>query len=175
MRGIKLLLTGLLALSALLFIFASCGECEHVWEEKGYVAKEPTDKAVGYRFFTCTLCGTKKSEEIPMLSHMNHEYTKLQWDSDNTHHWLCCEFKDCTATTGKGVHTYADAPSGGYICHICRGESSEHSFGTDMKYDNDLHWAVCQDEGCPVTAYKLPHTVADGKCTGCDFTSSDTE
>lgn len=170
MKKSKLLIAVLLVLSTLLPVFSSCGECEHVWEEKGYVAKEPTDKEVGYRMYTCLLCGTKKSEEIPMLSHMDHVYTNLQWGGDSTHHWLCCEFKDCTATTNKSPHRYTDSKNGTHICDICRLESAEHTFTDAVRYDEQTHWIICDDKACPTTAYRAPHTVQNGKCTGCDYT-----
>lgn len=159
MKKISFLVATLLILSTLLPVFSSCGECEHQWDERGYISKEPTDKAAGYRTYTCLLCGELNHVEIPMLSHMEHDYSKMQWSSDNTYHWYVCGFEDCEATTKKSNHIYADSPSGGFVCSICQSKSSSHSFSSNLKYDDNLHWVLCDDEGCPTIAYKGPHSV----------------
>ena len=172
MKKSKLILTFLLILSTLLPIFSSCGECEHQWEKNGYVAKEPTDKDVGYRIFTCILCGETKSEEIPKLSHTVHDYSKNQWNSDITHHWLVCSFRDCTVTTSKGAHTLYPS-SEGYTCQICMTVVNNHTFTGNIKFDESCHWTICDDENCPVICSKLPHTLDEAtKCTGCEFSVS---
>ena len=159
MRKFAYLLSVFLVLSTLLLTFSACGECEHTWDERGYVSKEPTDKEVGYRVYTCLLCGELNHVPIPMLTHMEHDYSKMQWDSDNTQHWLCCGFPDCDVITNKSPHIYSDSPSGGFVCNICQVKSSEHSFSDKLKYDDSLHWVLCDDEGCPAIAYRTPHTL----------------
>ena len=45
----------------------------HSWNA-GVVTKEPTEKETGVRTFTCTVCQTTKTENIPELGH-EHKYT----------------------------------------------------------------------------------------------------
>lgn len=177
MKRSKLVLAIFLILSTLLPIFSSCGECEHQWEENGYIAKEPTDKEVGYRIYACLLCGETKSEEIPKLSHTTHDYSKNQWGNDDKNHWLICGFRDCTVTTSKGIHTlYPSSHGDGYICQVCKYTTSNHSFSGKMSYDDVCHWFICDDKDCPVIAEKLPHTKGEnGVCTACGFTVTETK
>jgi len=169
MKKSRLILAVLLLLSTLLPVFSSCGECEHAWEQNGYVAKEPTDTEVGYRIYACTLCGETKSEEIPKLTHAQHDYSKNQWGSDENSHWIVCTFRDCTATTNKGAHTLYPS-SNGYTCQICMTQNNSHTFSNKIDYDEKCHWIICDDKDCPVIASKLPHSLgADSKCTGCEY------
>ena len=168
----KLILALLLILSTLLPIFSSCGECEHQWEPDGYIAKEPTDKEVGYRIFVCLLCGETKSEEIPKLTHLTHDYSKKQWGSDDTYHWLCCTFLDCTATTSKSRHALYPS-SDGYTCQICMATTDKHSFSDKIEFDESCHWLLCDEKDCPVIGSRLPHTLGDdSKCTECGYSAT---
>ena len=47
----------------------------HSWDA-GKVTKEPTEKEMGVRTYTCTACGATKTEEIPKLEH-THQYQKV--------------------------------------------------------------------------------------------------
>ena len=80
-------------------------ECEHVWDE-GTVTKEAHCDAKGEKTFTCTKCGNKKIEEIPMCEH--------EWG----------EWKESTAPTceNKGVEV-----------RTCpKGENGSHSQSRDV-------------------------------------------
>lgn len=104
-------------LFTLLPVFCSCTECEHVWD-RGYIAKGASDKEVGYYIYNCTECGEKKTEEIPKLSHIEHDYK--DWGGDEEYHWLVCSYDDCSVTTNKHTHTWVDKFGGGLICQVCR-------------------------------------------------------
>ena len=172
MRRLKFLLGILFVLATLLPVFSSCGECDHVWEENGYVAKEPTDTEVGYRIYMCTLCGESKSEEIPKLTHSTHDYSKNQWASDNSYHWLVCSFRDCNVTTNKSPHTLYPS-SVGYTCQICMTVVNSHVFTDKVDYDESCHWLLCDQADCPAIASKLPHTLdSASNCTACDYSQS---
>lgn len=119
MKRSKLFLTLICILSTLPLVFCACGECEHSWD-KGFVAKAPTTTQKGFTIYTCTDCGEMKSEEIPMLTHVEHTYTKQIWGGDETHHWFKCDFDDCQVTTNKTEHTFVDKFGGGMICQVCR-------------------------------------------------------
>ncbi|MBO5261414.1 MAG: hypothetical protein J6B45_00030 [Clostridia bacterium] len=121
MKRVKALFVFFLILSTLLPVFSSCGECQHTWDE-GYIAKEATELEEGYSVHTCTKCKETTSREIPKLPHTKHDYQKTQWGSDETDHWLICDFKDCNATTGKHTHTWVKSSKGGEICQICKRE-----------------------------------------------------
>lgn len=167
----KALFIFLLLLSTLLPVLASCSECEHQWNE-GYVAEHPTDKKEGYKIFTCNLCAETKSEVIEKLTHAKHDFTKAQWASDRTNHWMVCDFAHCDATTVKGVHLYTSSTDGGYICLICKSNDNTHSFTSNQVFDENFHWIACNEEDCPTMASRLPHTLdGTGKCTGCGYTA----
>lgn len=157
-------------LSAILIVFASCGdECEHQWNE-GYVVEQPTDTKVGQKLFTCNLCGETRSEEVPKLTHAKHTFTKSQWAGDDKNHWMVCDFDGCEATTVKGTHLYYKAADGGLICTVCQIKNDTHSFTGKMSYDVNCHWTVCDHDNCPVTFSKLPHFLDNtGKCEACGF------
>ena len=172
MRKIKALVAILIALSTLLPVFSSCGECEqHTWD-KGYVVEESTDLEEGFMAYTCTLCGATKTEKIPKLSHTVHDYSKVQWAGDNTHHWLVCDFATCNATTNKTFHTYNTSPKDGYICQVCKLSSKDHSFTDSYDYDGDFHWVKCNDEGCVAIAFKSLHSYeGTASCKDCGFST----
>lgn len=118
MARIKKLLVILLILSTLPLVFCSCKECEHHWNE-GYEAQPPTLESEGYRIITCTECGEMKTESIPKLTHIEHQYSS-SWGGDDTYHWLKCDVKDCEAVTNKIEHTWVEKHGGGEICQVCR-------------------------------------------------------
>ena len=171
-KAIVLLLT-LLALT-----FISCGDeeqsCQHQWDE-GNVVQAATDKAVGYKLFTCTLCGDTKSEEIPKLAHTVHTYDKSLWAWDDQSHWMLCDFDDCEATTVKSAHLYSQSykEENGLVCMVCRSNSTEHSFTDKLNHDENTHWISCDDDGC-ITKYSIAAHSFDqaGKCTGCNYTKA---
>lgn len=175
MKKFRYLICILIVLSTLLALFSSCSDCEHEWDN-GYVAMEPTEKAAGYRIYTCTKCGETKGEEIKKLVHSKHDYSKVQWGNDESNHWLICDTPDCDVTTGKGIHMYHSSASEGYVCQICKHISTSHSFTNSLDFDNKFHWTKCDHENCPSIAYKTLHVIGeDSKCINCDFTSIVTE
>lgn len=154
---------------------SSCGECEHVWDE-GKILRYPTDKAPGIDVLTCTLCGEQTTKETPKLTHVQHTYSKMNWDGDHENHWLVCDFNGCTVTTNKGSHIYEPAALGTeesplYICLICRLSSSKHTFDKGViEYDESYHWIKCDEEGCTVVCDRDLHNFDEnGKCTGCEI------
>lgn len=70
-------------------------ECEHDWNR--VVTKDSTCAEVGEAVLTCTKCGEKKTEEIPL------------------HHYVNYKCKDCSAW-GKG-------PAGGYVFYDCDADN----------------------------------------------------
>ena len=165
----------ILLLITLLLVFVACGEeeaCEHQWNE-GYEAEAPTDTKVGYKIYTCNLCGETRSEEIPKLTHAKHTFNKTQWAWNKQNHWMVCDFEGCEATTTKdGVHLYSDSSKNenGLICLICRSTSKDHTFTTNMQFDENSHWIACDEKDCTAKYTKASHTIMDNKCLSCDYT-----
>ena len=153
----KLLLL-LLVLSTLPLIFCSCGDCEHEWSD-GYVAKEATHEAEGYRIRTCLKCKEQMMEAIAKLPHTpnDHSYDKGRWGSDGVYHWLLCDYDECETATGKAPHAVVASPNGGYMCGVCRATTDDHIFLEDYEYDEKQHWHACQDEECPVISDRGTH------------------
>lgn len=176
MKGLKLLALFLLILTACITTTVACGDCEHQWDE-GYVAKEATENEAGQKVFTCTLCGESKSEEIAKIAHTKHDYTKTTWGYDEKNHWLVCDYKDCGAATGKGIHLYSDASKDdGLICIICRSSSNAHTFTDNIAFDNDFHWLECDEADCPTKKARAYHTLDEsGSCTGCPYSTTSKE
>lgn len=61
-----------------------CGDDEHVWNE-GHVKVHATTESVGEKVFTCTICGEKKTEEIPVLIEYEIiEGNNAVWEDDGS-------------------------------------------------------------------------------------------
>ena len=173
MKNLKFLALFLIILTVAILSLVACEDCQHQWDN-GYVAKEATDKEEGQKIFTCALCHECKSEEIPKLTHTKHDYTKTTWGYDDQNHWLICDYEECGAKSGKGVHVYSTAMKGdGLVCVVCRSASSVHTFTGNLVYDNTFHWIACDVEGCPTRKSRDYHTIGDdGKCTGCQYSTT---
>ena len=78
----------------------------HKWDA-GQVTKSPTEDAEGVRTYTCTVCGTKKTEAIAKLPH-THSWSGWKFKDSKTHYRVCT--KDSSHT-----ETAAHTPDGGKI------------------------------------------------------------
>ena len=176
MKNLKFLALFLIILTVAILSLVACEDCQHQWDE-GYVAKAATDKEEGQKIFTCTLCGEAKSEEIPKLVHTSHDYSKTTWGYDDRNHWLICDYENCKAMSGKGVHVYSNASKDdGLICIVCRSVSNAHIFTGNQQFDNKYHWISCDEEGCPTKKFRESHTLDEGgNCTGCGYSITVTE
>lgn len=112
--------------------------CEHKWND-GVITEDPSCAAEGQRKYTCTLCGTIKTESIPKLDTHDFDYWK---PFDNECHKRICHLcnieetqehvlDDCVITkeatcTEEGVKTYT--------CGQCRGTVTEAIAATGHSY-----------------------------------------
>ena len=91
------------------------GFSSHSWNE-GTETTKPTEEAVGVMTYSCTVCGEKKTEDIPNLK---HEFSE-DWSSNETGHWHECP--NCDRTDGFSGHTWNDGK-----CSICE-YGCEHNY-----------------------------------------------
>lgn len=132
--------------------------CEHVWDE-GTVTVAATCIKEGIKTFTCTECGTIRTE-IMALDSNNHAFT---WTSDVTGHWKECE---CGEKIEAAEHIYGwviDKPATEETtgikheeCSICGNKRNEntiigkipvghtHKYDTIWKNDVENHWKECE-------------------------------
>ena len=74
----------------------------HTYDE-WKVIQEATKTEEGSMERTCTVCGYKQTETIPVIEH-EHSYSE-EWSSDENNHWHEC---DCGAKADTATHTYGD-------------------------------------------------------------------
>ena len=92
----------------------------HSWDS-GVVTKQPTETATGTKTFTCSVCGTQKTETLPATGH-THSYSSSVTnptckDKGYTTYTCACghTYKD-NYVNAKG-HTYSNGLDG--TCNVC--------------------------------------------------------
>ena len=139
---------------------ATCGhdlvsdEGKHSWDS-GTITTEPTHLTTGVRTFTCTVCGAKRTEAVPVLD-TAHTFDEAHWTSDENYHWHAATcghdvVKDKTAhswseTARKAATTCTAEGSITYKCTICNASKVEvipatgHTFSNSWTNDSTYHW-----------------------------------
>ena len=163
---------------SIFFALASCGECEHIWDE-GTITKQATEETAGEKTFKCEKCDEIKVEEVAKLEH-THKF-EAGWSSDATHHWhkASCDHKDQVGE--KGEHTwdegkvskeatYKEEGKKVYTCTVCNHSKSEtipvveheHVASTQWSSDKDNHWNTCTL--CGDIMNKVAHSGGQATC-----------
>ena len=138
------------------------------------ITKEATKTEAGSKERTCTVCGYKQTETIPVIGH-EHSYSE-EWRSDENNHWHAC---DCGAKADTAAHAYGDwnitkeatkteAGSKERTCTVCGYKQTEtipvigheHSYSEEWNSDENNHWHVCE---CGDKADTAAHTYGDWK------------
>lgn len=102
-------------------------ECTHSYDA-GVVTTEPNCGRTGVRTYTCTLCGSKKTESISTVG--DHS-----WDGGSVTSAATCQ----TA----GVRTYTCTVCGGTKTEAIPADSSAHSYGSWDGGQADTHTRTC--------------------------------
>ena len=119
-------------------------KAEHKWDE-GKITTAATPDADGVKTFTCTVCAKTRTEAV------KHTHTyKIEWASDDTHHWHECEDGKCTDVSDKAEHTWnegkitteATPDADGvktFTCTVCektKTEAVKYSAKTTVEKEN---------------------------------------
>lgn len=137
----------------ILFTAISCKDksCSHVWND-GEMTTPATCKDEGLKTYTCTICGTKKTETIPVTS--DHKFEDVETTKEPT----------CTEKGSKTVK-----------CSVCGKTDTEEiaALGHSLVYE------VSASSGSSVVSITAPTCVTAGsytmKCTRTGCTYSDTK
>ena len=156
-----------------------------------------THTADGSKYRTCTACGYKQTEIIPVTS---HSFDTI-WHSDDTNHWhecSCGDKNDIAAhvygdwvTTSAATHTTDGSKY--RTCTVCgykqmeRIPASRHSYDNIWHTDAANHWHECScgdksdvvahTYGDWVTTSAATHTTDGSKyrtCTTCGYKQTET-
>ncbi len=76
----------------------------HTWDYSKVIT-EPTETTTGMLKKICK-CGITMTEEIPVVSHTQHQYSG--WLKDENAHWKECMIDDCNYGTDKVPHTFSN-------------------------------------------------------------------
>ena len=138
----------------------TCGEkmnvSDHTFGEWN-VTKEATEEEKGLKERTCSVCGFKETEEIPLLAHEHKAGSEWKFDSDS--HWNECS---CGEKMNVADHTFGDwvvtkeeteTETGlkERTCSVCGFketreiplEGHEHTAGSEWESNKTSHWHEC--------------------------------
>lgn len=165
----------------------------HTWNS-GTVTKQPTCMEAGEKIYTCTGCGTTKTEVITKLTThtydhgcdtdcnvcgtqrtTSHQY-KTSWSKSKTEHWHeCTECKDkkdvAAHIPGKNAteSTPQTCTECGYVIKAALGHTHKH--GEAYTTDEAGHWYACS--GCEEKVSYTDHdfeNACDPDCSVCGYT-----
>ncbi|MBD5426428.1 MAG: leucine-rich repeat domain-containing protein [Treponema sp.] len=167
---------------------ASCGREEHRadkathdWNE-GEIITAATETDDGETLFTCTTCGTTKTEAIPALGH--EHIIASEWTADEQFHWHDASCGREEHRTGKTAHewdngtitkaaTEQETGEKAFTCTVCDRIKTEviptlkheHTMASEWTSDEAHHWhdASCGKEEHRTS--KTAHTWDTGKTT----------
>ncbi|MBQ3040698.1 MAG: hypothetical protein IJD42_03785 [Clostridia bacterium] len=168
-----------IALFALIFTLASCGENEN--DDKNHThtyAQEWTSTAAGHWYAsTCGCAGVSSNYGAHVDKDENgvcdtcayqicgHKFEST-WEKDEDNHWKNSTC-GCKVVAEKGAHVDADKNG---KCDTCEYVVCSHQYATVLSSDAKSHWyaATC---GCNVKKDEAAHvdTVRDGKCDVCEY------
>ncbi|MBQ6119027.1 MAG: hypothetical protein IJK98_07320, partial [Clostridia bacterium] len=174
----KKLLSLLLALSFLAALIpfgslptarAESADCVHEWDE-GTVTLEATCTAAGSKLFTCSLCGTTKTEEVGALGHTFGSWQTLN-KSWHRHFCIRCGvthdgYHKWDAGTVSRVSTCATPGVKTFRCMVCDGTKTE-AIDTDPNNHEWDNGTVTTEAAC-ATAGTMTYT-----CVGCGVTKEE--
>ncbi len=142
---------------------ATCGHTEQVKDKAPHTfgawttTTKPTETQTGVREHSCTVCGYKETEALPVLPH-THKTTPVAGQAPTCaaagwkdYYSCACGhfFEDADAKTEIADLNAWKAEGGrGYLAPI------DHSFGPEWNYDADQHWHSCS---CGATADRGDH------------------
>ena len=126
----------------------------HTWST-GTITKAPTCKDTGIKTYTCTGCGTTKTDTVPKTT--THTYGNWVKENDNTHKHTCTvcgvpESANHTWSTGTVTKAPTCKAEGvkTYTCSVCNGTKTEavpktttHTYGAWTKVDETTHKHTC--------------------------------
>ncbi|MBR2446720.1 MAG: hypothetical protein IKB28_08690 [Clostridia bacterium] len=140
----------------------------------GVATKEPSCTEPGITTKTCTVCGHKETEEIPVV---DHDYKEEEWkvDNDNKWHWHICNL--CDQEVDKAEHfdedtdLKCDACGAGVACEHPDKETKEENVveatcTVGGSYDLVTYCTVCKEKTktekrtTPTIAHSLTKTEA---------------
>ena len=155
------------------------------------VTNQATEETTGSRYHTCTVCGYKETEEIPVIPH-THSFG--DWKNNDTSHWKECR---CGEKSELSAHTYGDwvtiteatcttTGSKKHTCTAC-GYSETATIPTAAHKETTIPGkaATCTEAGltdgkkCSVcgtitleqtTIDAKGHSMSNGTCTVCGYT-----
>lgn len=165
----------------------------HTWNS-GNVTKPATCKEEGVKTFTCTGCGTTKTEVIAKLTThtydhgcdkdcnvcgaqrtTSHQYSS-RWSKNKAEHWHeCTECKDKkdAAAHVPGPEATENSPQTctvcGYVIKAALGHT--HSYAETWTTDEAGHWYACA--GCEEKGEYAQHDLendCDPDCSVCGYT-----
>ena len=80
---------------------------QHSWDA-GTITKEATTTQAGEKTYTCTVCGLKKTEQLPVLPTPEHTHSwSSKWQFSTSHHWNECTAANCPITNNADKYGYA--------------------------------------------------------------------
>ena len=146
----------------------------HKWD-KGETTTAATETDDGETLFTCTTCGTTKTEAIPALGH--EHIIASEWTADEQFHWHDASCGREEHRTGKTAHTWdngtitkpateQETGEKAFTCTVCGRIKTEviptlkheHTMASEWTTDEQFHWreASCGRE--EHRTYKIAHT-----------------
>lgn len=174
MKILKLMLAMALVFVTV-FALASCGGCEHTYDEA--ITTKPTCTEKGVKTFTCSLCGESYTEAIPVVDHTYQAKEPVPPTCVKEGHttYICaCGDKyeaDLVPATGhsySSVVTPANCSTEGYTTYTCKlcGDSMKD----DITAKNNVHvYKTVIVELTDAQAAANPHAIGAEKniCTLC--------
>ena len=176
----------------------SCSVCQkqetlsHNWNE-GSITKKPNCKEKGSCVYTCTDCGSTKTEELPVSETHTYDHgcdkdcnicseerttshSYDGWTKDSSEHWReCTECGEKTdiASHVPGPEATEETPQLCTVCdYILKPElTHEHTFAKEFTTDKTGHWYACA--GCEEKKDYKKHSFTndcDGLCEVCGYT-----
>jgi len=112
----------------------ACSQCK---EKKDVADHVPGPAATEEKGQNCLTCGY---EMMPKKNH-EHDYSKNNWESDDTGHWHAC--KGCEVEIAFEEHTYTSDKCGAK-CTVCEYiDDDSHTFDNNYESDKYSHWQIC--------------------------------
>ncbi len=153
---------------------------EHVWvEHVSEEVPEPFDEyevcvADSWKYYTCSVCGARKSEKVPAPGHKLSEW--IMWN-DEQHQKICTvcntrvEMSDHEWDSGAVTTpaTCTDTGTKTYTCSVCGAtktapiDATGHNYGEWAKLDDEHHQRVCANDASH--AETADHVWNDGEIT----------
>lgn len=118
---------------------------EHTWDS-GKIDPAPTCTAEGVKTYTCTGCGERKTEAVPMIDHSWDagtvtKKTSCSEEGEKTYKCTGCDATR-TETIAKSKHKYDNSCD--TTCNACGSErQTTHKYADQWTTDGTGHWHQC--------------------------------